>query len=124
VKTVTLRARVLDCDPELAASIAALFQDRGWATTLCTGLDSACDLIVAGIPAPREVSRRLDPHAPILLLKSASTPYGVLEEWIADRPGFAILDKPVSPEVLLDTARILVSAADRGESLAIRAREA
>lgn len=110
------RVRVVDRDPELAASIAAILRDDGFETSTCHADERACDLVVVGLPAQPDVSRRLDPQAPIVLMRSTRLPLGVVEEWILDRPGFAILEKPVSPSALLHVVRTLLDAAGNARS--------
>lgn len=102
--------RIIDRDPELAAAIAAILRDAGLATIACPDERFACELLVVGLPAPRDVSRRLDPVAPVVLMRTSGVAYGVVEEWVVDRPGFAILEKPVSPAALVHVARTLLAA--------------
>lgn len=106
--TSQVRVRVVDGDPEFAASLAAILRDAGLHATTCPDASAPCQLLVVGLPAPPDAYRDLDPQAPIALLKLASTPYGVLEGWIRRRRGYAILDKPVSPATLVETARTLL----------------
>jgi DNA-binding response OmpR family regulator len=103
-----VRVHVVDGDPELAAALAAVLRDAGLHATTGPDASAPCELLVVGLPAPPDACRGLDPHLPIVLLKVASTPYGVLEGWIRHRRGYAILDKPVSPGTLLEVVRALL----------------
>jgi len=94
-----MRVRLIEADPEQAASLCAALRQAG----LSVDEDPEPDVLVVALPAA-DASPRQAPSAPIVLLLGSDCS-DELRGWIVGRPRWVSLSKPTRPHALLAAIR-------------------
>lgn len=90
-----MRLLLLDANPDLAGSPAALLARHGHCVQRAADESAPPDAVIVELPARFDLMPEKLQDAPLLLLVDGALPFGELETWIAGRSRWALLSKPL-----------------------------
>ena len=100
-----MRIRLIEPDGELAAALTSSLREAGHTVDERSPLPALePDVVVAGLPARSDAAPDEAPRSPIVVLVGGARS-GEIERWIAGRPRWVVVAKPVRPETLLAAIR-------------------